>query len=132
MTLKQYIIFMAFGTLLCFLTWTMIVFNINPQNAGLVIFLFFYATLFLWVLGASSIVGFLVRYKFIKVDEVIFRSVKRTLRQSLFISLLVTLIALLLQLKLLAWWNTAILFILFLVIEGLIFSNRKFNNIDYV
>lgn len=131
MTLKQYLIIMSVGAFFCWLAWFFIIGSVDPKEAGIVGFLFFYLSLFLALAGTCAIIGFLIRKKITKDDEVVFRHVKRTFRQGIFISFAVIVGLLLLQAKLLAWWNAILLVILFFVLEGIIFTNRKYNNKDF-
>lgn len=132
MTLKQYLIFMSFATGLCWIAWFFVILSTDPHQATFVIFLFFYLSLFLSIIGTFSVLGFLLKKLIIKKDEIIFRHVKRTFRQSILISVFLILILLLRQIDLLTWWNLMLLFFLFIIIESFIFTNRKYSNNDYV
>lgn len=128
MTLRSYLILMSIGTLLCWVAWFFIVSNISPAEAGLQGLLFFYFSLFLAIVGTFSVIGFAVRKMIIKDDEVIFRHVRHTFRQSIFIALLLIIILILLSQNLLYWWNAIILFIFFMFVEGILFSSRRHSN----
>lgn len=132
MTLRQYLILMTVGTVVCWITWLFVVYSLNPFQAGFVAFAFFYFSSFLALVGTFSVIGFIVRSRIIQNDEVVFRHVKKTFRQSIIVAGLVLFALLLLQLRLLRWWNSLLLLLLFILCEGLIFSNRKYNNADYV
>jgi len=132
MTLKQYLLIMSLATLICWLVWVMIIFAYDPNTAGVVGFIFFYVSLYLSILGTFSIIVFLIRSKIIKNDEIIFRHIKRTFRQGIFFACLVIAILLLAQFKLLNWWTFALLFTCYVFLESLIFTNRKYQNRNYV
>ena len=132
MTLRQYLIIMTVATLICWLVWGAVIFLYDPNIAGAISFLFFYASLFLALLGTISIIVFFVRSKIIKNDEVVFRHIKRTFRQGLFFSTFVIISLLLAQKHLLTWWNFTLLLTFYIFLEGLIFTNRKYQNHDYV
>ena len=117
---------MSLGTIICWIAWVFILFNIDPVQADFLAFTFFYSSLFLALLGTFSVIGFLFRRRVIKEDEIIFRHVKRTFRQGIMLSTWTILFLFLQQIKLLTWWIATILIILFIVIEGLIFANRKY------
>jgi hypothetical protein len=123
---------MTIGTVICWLAWFFVLFNIDPENAGLLGFTFFYTTLFLAVVGLSSVVGFLLKQKKTLQDEAIFRQVKKTFIQGIVLGIFIDLILILRQFHLLFWWNAIFLVILYVLIEGVIFSNRKYHNRDYV
>ena len=132
MTLKQYLILMSVASSLCWLAWFFIILSTDPNHASAVIFLFFYISLFLAIVGTFSVIGFLIKIKIIKNDAVVFRHVKKTFRQSILLAGLFILALFLLQKDLLTWWNTIILVLLFIVLEGVIFTNRHYRNHDYV
>lgn len=132
MTLRQYLFLMSLGTLICSVAWLFVVFNIDPTNTDTVSFAFFYISLFLSILGIISVVSLWIKVKFLKSEEVVFRHVKRTFRQGAVSAALVVLLLLLQQHRFLTWWNLTILIVLGILIEAIIFSNRKFSNRDYV
>jgi hypothetical protein len=123
---------MSLATLVCWLVWFLVVFIYNPNAAGLVGFMLFYSSLFLAVLGTFSIIGFLIRSKIIKNDDVVFRHIKRTFRQGFFFSLFIITNLVLAQFRLLTWWNFILLLTLYIFLEGLIFTSRKYQNRHYV
>lgn len=58
MTLRQYILIMVLGTLLCWVSWGFVLLNVDPfRDAGLGM-LFFFISLFFALLGTSSLIGF--------------------------------------------------------------------------
>ncbi|HLC69676.1 MAG TPA: hypothetical protein VJH75_01365 [Patescibacteria group bacterium] len=125
MTLRQYLILMSLGTVACAIAWLFIVFSIDPTQAGVIGLTFFYISLFLTLLGAFSVIGFLLRRKLVYDEVAVFRHVRRTFRQSIIFSLFFICVLLLLQKQWFNWWNLALLIFLVLVTEGIIFSNRK-------
>lgn len=132
MTLKQYLTLMSLGTAICWTAWTFIIFNIDPTGSDILGFIFFYVSLFLSLLGTISVIGFWIRQRMTKQDEVVFRHVKKTFNQAVMISSFIILVLILQQNSFLNWWNTIVLFILFGLVEAIVFSNRKYNNRDYV
>jgi len=132
MTLRQYLFLMFLGTMMCSVAWLFIVFNIDPTNADSFSFIFFYASLFLSLLGFVSIISLWIKIKLLKSEEVVFRHVKRTFRQGAITATLVVALLLLQQYRYLTWWNLIIFVILGILIEMIIFSSRKFSNRDYV
>lgn len=130
MSLRQYLILMSIATLLCWVAWFFVL-NYTTPDSGFLTLFFFYCSLFLAILGTFSVIGFLVRRFFVKDDEVVFRHVRRTFRQSLLLAALIIFALLLLSARLLTWWNSIILIIFFLFLEAVIFTNRKFRNDDH-
>lgn len=124
---------MSIGTVVCFVAWFFVILSLDPTQAGFLGFFFFYASLFLAIFGLFSVIGFLVRWKILKDDEVVFRHVKRTFRQAIILAAAVIFVLFLLQLRLLTWWNGILLVLLLLALEGLIFTNhRNSTPTDYV
>lgn len=90
MTLRQYITTMAVATLLCWSAWVFVIVNVNPFEAGFASFLFFYASLFLALIGTVSVISFFI-YRFIDKDKLpLFRYVQMSFRQSLVVSSVLT------------------------------------------
>lgn len=128
MTLRQYLILMSVGAAICWLAWFFILGSIDPQQAGFFGFLFFYCSLFLALAGTFSVIGFLIKKIILKDDQIVFHHVKSTFRQGMLVAAVIVLGLVLLQTNLLTWWNGILLILLFAVIEGVIFTNRKYNN----
>ncbi|HLD61141.1 MAG TPA: hypothetical protein VJA27_03370 [Patescibacteria group bacterium] len=132
MSLKQYLILMSVGTLLCWVAWLFVVWSLDPNETTFLGLSFFYASLFLAIVGTFSVIGFLFRRALIKQDEIIFRHVRRTFRQSVLIAILATVCLLLLSEHLLRWWNAILLLMLGIIIEAIVFTKRRYSNVDYV
>ena len=131
MSLRHYLIIMSFGTSLCWLSWGFIVYSLDPFKTSAVGLLFFYLTLFLALVGSFSVAGFMIKRLIVKQDEVVFRHVRRTFRQSVIVAALFVAGLLMLAEGFLTWWNALILLALGLALEAIIFSNRKYRNPDY-
>ena len=123
---------MSVATLLCWVAWLFVLFSIDPTESNAAGFFFFYLSLWLAIVGSFSVLGFLVRRAIIQDDEVVFRHVKQTFRQSVTIASLIILTLLFLAHKLLTWWNVILLVLVGLFIEGIIFTNRRYRNAPYV
>lgn len=132
MTLKQYLHLMAAGTLICWVAWFFILFNTDPKEANFLIFAFLYSSLFLGIVGLFSVIGFLIKSRRTTHDDAVFRQVKKTFTQGILLGGFVISVLILRQFGLLFWWNAIFLVILYVLIEGVILSNRKYHNRDYV
>ena len=132
MTLKQYLILMTFGTVICWASWGVTIWSIDPDHAGFLGFVFFYASLFLALLGTFSVLGFMIKKKTLGDDELIFRHVKRTFRQGAMLAFFCLMLLAFRQMQILTWWNAVLIAILFAVLEGIVFTNYKHSNRDYV
>ncbi len=132
MSLRYYLILMSLGALVCWAAWIFVLDNIDPTQAGFFGFLFFYTSLFLALTGTCSVIGFLIKKMILKKDEVVFHHVKSTFRQGTLIALTIISGLILLQTNLLKWWSAIILIVFFSLIEGIIFTNRKYNNREII
>lgn len=87
MTLKQYIILMAIATLLCFAALGLVMVNVDPFTATGPVLAFFYATVFLSLCGALSLVVFGLYTLFSRRVVPLYRIVQKSFRDSIIISL---------------------------------------------
>lgn len=123
MTLKTYLNLMSLSTLVCWLIFVLIIFLLNPSQAGLIGFILFYFALFLAMTGTASLVGFLIRAR-IGLKQ-IFLQVEIAFRQGLFLSALIVLSLILQGLDLLRWWNFLLLILFFISLETLFILGRE-------
>lgn len=124
MTLTKYLIYMALGTALSWGGWLVVINKMNPMEAGVPGFVFFYLTLLFALTGSLSIFGFLVR-KFLVKGELAFRQVAVSFRQAILFSALVAGSLFLQSQKLLTWWNVILFILLLTVLEFLFISFKK-------
>lgn len=132
MNFRMYILSIVFGTTLCFFAWFSIILHIDPEEGGIIAFGLFYSTLFLGLVGLISTGILLVKKLLLVEEEVVFRHIKRIFRQSFIFTFLLVVTLVLLQLEYLRWWNGIILIALGIVLEGMVYTNRKYSNQDYV
>lgn len=125
MSLKQYLLIMTFGTLLCWLAWVFVILKVSPYDGGLIGLISFYLSLFLAIIGTFSVFGFMIRSIILKDDEAVFRHVKHTFRQSIFVALVIVMMLVMLSRGWLYWWNAIILIMFFVFIEAYFFSTNK-------
>ncbi|MBU1203406.1 hypothetical protein KKH39_05180 [Patescibacteria group bacterium] len=117
MTIRSYNIAMLLATVLAWLGFFIIINSFDPYQGGLSIFLMFYFTLFLSILGTLSLLGFLLRSVWNRKRGIARVMVMESFRQAVIFSS-VLLVALFLQsLRLLTWWNTLLLVVLATTIE---------------
>lgn len=125
MTLRQYILFMTFGTLLCYVSWFFIIFTVDPEKNSAAVLFFFYLSLFLALIGTFAVLGSLVKIKILKDDKSVFRQIKKVFKQSIFLSILIVSALLLRQYNLLTWLNGILLIVFILILENLFFKERR-------
>ena len=126
MSLKKYLILMGISTLFCWIAFMIVVFFIDPHEAGTAGFIFFYSSLFLALVGSFAILGFLFRLVF-KKNSLIFKDVNISSRQAFFYSSIVIVSLLMQSRRLLTWWNALILIGLFALMEFFFISYKKAN-----
>lgn len=131
MTLKQYLAIMTVGTVICWLTWLVLIFSVSPQDAGITGKAFFYLSLALAIIGTYSVLGFLIKRSIIKDDNAVFRHVKKTFRHALLLSVYLISLLILQSQELLSWWNGLILLLIIVILESAYFSRQKNTN-NYV
>lgn len=124
MTLKSYLILMILATIICWAIFIFIIFTVNPETTNWIGFLLFYISLFLSLVGASAIIGFIVRFVALK-HELAFRSVKHAFRQSFLFAFLITVILFLLSHNLFNWLNMILLIIGLSVWEFFLISYER-------
>lgn len=112
---------MAMTTAICWGAFIIVLFRIDPNSAGSVGLLLFFVALFFAIWGSFSMLGFFIRYLFIK-DTVLFRHVGISLRQAFWFAILICLSLFLVTQELLAWWMSILLVIGLSVLEGFFLS----------
>lgn len=122
MTLKQYLSFMLLGTILCWIAWGLIVTSTDPTAAPWFVFFFFYASLFLALIGTFSLLGFGWRIWQHKQESVIFRHVRKTFRQGVLFAALVISALYLKSQEMLTLWTSILLVFVLVVFESFFLS----------
>src|SRR3989338_9717432 len=87
MSLRLYLIVMAFVSVCAFIAWLVVLHSIDPTKSGFLGFCLFYITLGIAFLSSVTLFGTLIRVWFRK-DQVVYRQVVRSLRQGLILSAL--------------------------------------------
>lgn len=123
MSLRKYLLIMGLGSLFCWLALVVIVFKIDPYNAGFIGLFSFYLILFLALVGTLSLVGFFIRFIFLR-KMVLFRHIGVTLRQAVLFSVLVAVSLMLQSNQLFTWWNALLLILSFTLLEFFFLSRE--------
>lgn len=103
MTLKSYLWGMRISLVLSLAAWGVVVYYIDPQHCGIVGYLLFYSTLFLF-LSALFILIF-VPLKKAAQSEVSGGQLSASFRQGIIVSLLAILLLFLQSFRALTWWD---------------------------
>ncbi|MFA6146261.1 MAG: hypothetical protein WC697_02985 [Patescibacteria group bacterium] len=123
MTLKKYLNLMTILTIICWLAWVVVIIFINPRGMGLIGFILFYFSLFLAILGAASLLGFIIRTRLNL--KPIFVQVELAFRQGIWLGLVIVSMLILKGLDLLRWWNFLFLVLFFVVLEFFFLSSQR-------
>ncbi|MDD4995465.1 MAG: hypothetical protein PHW53_03325 [Patescibacteria group bacterium] len=105
MTLRAFILFMLLATIICWSAFLIIIFKTNPYETGALGFIFFYASLFLSLIGTLTVAGIFVRMIILKRDDFISRRVAASFRQGAFLAAVAVAGLYLMSRGLLTWWN---------------------------
>lgn len=125
MTLRHYFIVMSGATLISWFAWALVLMNTNPFEATFLIYLIFYASLFVSLVGTVSTVGLAIQIWFFKQDAPQFRQVKKTFRQGVFLATLLIVALFLESQRLLTWWNILLLILAFTFFELFFVTNKE-------
>lgn len=87
MSFRWYVIMMGVGTGLAWVSWLFVIQTMNPDEAGLTAFIFFYTTLFLSLVGTLSLIGLLFRIGLHREPDMLTRIVRLSFRHALLLSL---------------------------------------------
>ncbi len=124
MTLRQYLIWMAVGTLVAWGSFWAVVNYLSPQTTGTLGFVFFYLSVFLSITGTLTLFGFAWRH-FRHRDEVLFRHVSISFRQGVLLSAMAVGALFLQANQLLTWWNLGLLIVGLTLLEFSLLSTRR-------
>ncbi|MFH1173448.1 MAG: hypothetical protein V1692_02875 [bacterium] len=123
MALKTYLIFMGLSTVLCWAAWLLVIFSIDPDNAGFIGLIAFYLTLLFSLTGTFFFISFIVR-RILNKEAVVSRQVGISFRQAISYATVV-LGALWLQSQNWLNWANIILFIAVLTILEIFFVSAR-------
>ncbi len=88
MTLRSYLALMTIATLAAWLGFGIVLLTINPETTNWLGLTLMYISLIVSVTGTASIIGFIIRFLFLK-HELIVRSVVVAFRQGFLVAVLV-------------------------------------------
>lgn len=81
MSLRLYLLIMSLLTIFCWLVFGYIIWTVDPETTNLAGFALFYLSLFLAISGAAALIGFFVRFVFLR-HELAINKVIVAFRQS--------------------------------------------------
>lgn len=116
---------MTLGTVICWIAWGLIVYTTDPTGAPWFIFLFFYLSLLLALIGSFSLIGLLYSTIRRKQKSIIFRQVRKALRQGILFAALVTGALFLRGNDMLSIWTSILLIFAIVVFESMFLSKAN-------
>lgn len=129
MTLKQLILIVLAATAICWVSWVLVLNEVDPATSGLIGLLLFYVSLFFSLLGLFFL-SVLVFRRLTNKTDLEYKIVSASFRQSFFFALII-IGALYLQSKhFLTWWNIIILVLGIGILEYFFLSYKKASDTD--
>ncbi len=136
MTLRQYLAIMGFATVLGWVAWVFVIFNVDPFRDSGLGFLFFFLTLAFALIGTFSIIIYTLYSLFSRKLIATFRMVQRSFSYATLISITAVSLLFLQGKGILNLWNTlifiGILVFLFLFKLSLNIAHARKNPIQFV
>lgn len=130
MNLRQYLTIMVFATLLGWVAWIFVVFNVDPFQDSTLGFFFFYVSLFFSLIGTVSLLAFLITQIFRKSDTPMYRYVQKSFRIGLSLSGIVIFLLFLQGKEILTKWNSVLLLFIAVTITCFFLSTKYFVHKD--
>ncbi len=124
MSLRQYILLMLIGTLLCWVAFGLVVSNLDPNNATWLVFGFFYLTLFLALVGTFALLGTGFRLYILR-HEIVVRQVMIAFRQAFSFAFIIVMALFLQSQHVLYWWSLLLLVAALTFVELAILLRRR-------
>ncbi len=115
---------MILGTVGAWASWFMVISYLTPDIAGASGFVFFYLSLFIAIVGSTTLVGFGIR-AMVHRNESVTRQASISFRQGIFVAIVAVLSLLLKDQNLFTWWNILILVLILTIIEFFFLSIRR-------
>lgn len=124
MTFRMYIIFMSVATLLSWAAWALVMWNMDPTQAGFAGFFMFYLTLFMALIGSLTLLGVLYRVLLLRRRNVLTREVRVAFRHAVLLSVVAIVSLALSGQGLLRWW-VILGFVIFMSVLEYLFLIRE-------
>lgn len=125
MNAKNYSLIMGAATIIAWVGFFTIIFNFDPQEANWIIFILFYLSLFLAVSGTLSIIGFFARILLLRKRSILRYLVSESFRQATIVAAALVVTLILQSVRILTWWNMALLILAAAALEFLILLFKK-------
>lgn len=124
MSLTKYLTAMAFSNAGLWAAWVLILFNLDPKEAGKLGLTLFYLSLLLALAGTLALIGFGIRALAFR-NSPLFRHLGVAHRQAFLLAAIAVAVLILQAMRWLAWWNGLLLIIIASGIEYLFVSRQR-------
>lgn len=133
MTIRHYLVTMALATLLCWLSWILVLTNIDPFATNSLGFGFFYVSLFFALIGTFALGLFFIYQRRWQNQAPLFAYVAKGFREAILVSCFITLTIFLWGEQWLGWWTGSLLATAFVLAVSLIMSlaPRRETRVDH-
>ena len=129
MTIKQFLTIIGFATFVCWATWGVVLWNIDPYEASLLHMSFFYVSLFLALTGTVATALYAGYHFFGDVQVPVFRYVKKSMKQGVLIASLLVGLLFLQGIQAFNMWTLVLIGLLIAFIASLNLSHKTPKNI---
>ena len=119
MTFRMYLVLMGFSTILAWVAWGIVLWNVNPYESGLLGLSFFYITLTVGLVGSLTLLELLYRVGVMKRVEVLSREVKTSFRHALLLTAVSVVSLILSSQGVFHWWVLLVLIVTVSILEYL-------------
>lgn len=125
MTIKQFLTIISFATLMCWGTWVVVLWNIDPFEASMLHMLFFYLSLFLALTGTITSILYGWYHFFGDVQIPVFRYVKKSMKQGISIAMAIITLLLLQAVQVLNLWTLTMIALIIAFVASLKVSQKS-------
>jgi hypothetical protein len=108
MKIQTYLFLLFVATALCWGAFVLIIFNVSPDDAGLVGFGALLASFFFGLVGVGTLLGFAARRK-MSNNAMYYGNIALSFRQAILLALVIMGLVALKSLQLLTWWSGGLL-----------------------
>jgi len=117
MTLRTYLNLMVVATFFAATAWFLVIYYIDPVEAGGMGLGLFFATLFFTLVGIFTVIGFSLRKYFLN-NELLFTLIGLSFRQAVWISLIIVGLLIMQGARILNWWDASLLIVSVSLLEA--------------
>jgi hypothetical protein len=114
---------MGSASLVAWGAWVVVLYSIDPLQAGYLGLFFFYLTLALATIGTLTVIGTVMRY-LLQKEVPVFRHVIKAFRHSIWFASLLCTCLILMANQLFVWWIVSLIVLVLAVVELIIISSQ--------